>query len=208
MTLRRSTCVDVALLQCQPPLTGVALCGMQRRFVLGTLQSCGVHTGHLMHMLDGHVPVSHIVLNQATGSRTILHYRQLAELTAEQFMARLTGDGATAAATAVQEWRWIHFEGRALEETVTMLAQVAAARGGEPCWKRAETDGPLISVEVEKNLSGILRLLQWVDVAFVSREYSLAQGWTTPLEALQNAARHARVGYVVRVACRQQVLTV
>jgi ketohexokinase len=101
---------------------------------------------------DASPPSSCIVVSAATGSRTIVHHRDLPELTAEDFAAAdLSGP------------EWVHFEGRNVAETQRMLERVRRERPGLPC-----------SLEVEKPRPGIEDLVGLADVVLFSRHYALA----------------------------------
>jgi ketohexokinase len=97
-------------------------------------------------------PVSHIVASRATGSRTIVHYRDLPELGVEDFRK-----------ISLQGIDWVHFEGRNTAALATMLEQAHA-------W------GTRCSLEVEKPRDGIEALLGVPDVILCSRAYALARG--------------------------------
>lgn len=83
-------------------------------------------------------PTSYITLSEATGSRTIVHHRDLAELGAGDF-ARVSLDGCA----------WVHFEGRNPEATAEMIARVHRVRPELP-----------VSIEIEKPRFGIEALFR------------------------------------------------
>jgi len=103
-------------------------------------------------------PTSYIVVSAATGSRTIVHYRDLPELTSTDF-----------AAVDLAGVDWVHFEGRNVPETRRMLERVRRDRPGLPC-----------SLEVEKPRPEIEGLLGLVDVVLFSRHYARARGHGEP----------------------------
>lgn len=96
----------------------------------------------------GRPPTSSIML--APASRTIVHYRDLPELTAAQF-ARID----------LAPFGWVHFEGRNVPELRCMLAQA-----------RAQQPQAVISLEVEKPRDGIEQLFGLADVLIFSRGYA------------------------------------
>ncbi|MEW8046344.1 MAG: PfkB family carbohydrate kinase, partial [Candidatus Thiodiazotropha sp.] len=55
------------------------------RFIMRDLQQCGVDTEWATIQPGGVTPTSHIIASQATGSRTIIHYRDLPEYRIEAF---------------------------------------------------------------------------------------------------------------------------
>jgi ketohexokinase len=122
-------------------------------FIRADLVGRGIDLHHGILVSGGVTPTSYIALSRATGSRTIVHYRDLPELTAADFAEVPLGD-----------LDWIHFEGRNPAETVVMLA-------------RARRDAPRagLSVELEKDRPGIDALLEGPDLLLVSRAFVLAR---------------------------------
>ena len=122
--------------------------------ILEDLARYAVDPGPCTRCPGGRTPVSHVWLSRATGSRTIVHFRDLPELRAEDFaridLARLD---------------WVHFEGREPRETAVMLKWVAQQRPGLRC-----------SLEVEKPRDGIEALFDGPRVLLLSRAYARAQG--------------------------------
>lgn len=114
-------------------------------------------------------PTSCITVSRATGSRTIVHHRDLRELTFDDF-----------AALPLEGLGWVHFEGRNVRETRRMLARVRRERPGLPC-----------SVEVEKPREGIEDLFGLADLLLFSRPFAHARGHGGPgalLEAVRARA--------------------
>jgi len=120
---------------------------------------------------DGATPTSYISLSRATGSRTIVHYRDLPEFTASDF-----------ARVDLANLDWVHFEGRSPADTEAMIAQVAATRPGLP-----------ISVEIEKPRPEIERLFRLpndrLTLIIVSRAFAEQQGAREPEAFLHAFAR-------------------
>jgi ketohexokinase len=100
-------------------------------------------------------PVSCILHNQASGSRTIVHYRDLDEYPVSTFKN-----------IPLSEYDWFHFEGRNLEQLPTMLAHLLQVRIDQP-----------ISIEIEKPRDGIEKILAYADVLLFSRAYAAARGY-------------------------------
>lgn len=122
--------------------------------IVATLADSGVGTDACLRM-PGRTPTSYIASSLATGSRTIVHHRDLPELSARHFDS-----------LPLERFDWIHFEGRNIEETARMMA---AAR-------RRITDQP-ISLEVEKERPGIETLMGLADVLVFSRHFATARGF-------------------------------
>lgn len=115
----------------------------------------------------GKVPTSYIVLNRRNGSRTIVHYRDLPEFSHEDF-ARI----------ALENYQWLHFEGRNVAETRRMLTR---ARDSAPAVPR--------SVEIEKPRPNIEHLFKHADILLISRHYATARGYTDPQDFLRSISR-------------------
>ena len=114
----------------------------------------GIDCTHAVRCPGGTTPSSCITLSQATGSRTIVHYRDLPDLSAAAF-ARIP----------LGRFDWVHFEGRNPGETCRML---------ERC--RREVPKLPISLELEKPRPGIAALLRGPDLLLIARAFALADG--------------------------------
>lgn len=135
------------------------------RRIRADLEYHGIDTRHCRCLESGKVPTSYITLNTRNGSRTIIHYRDLPEFSAEDFR-RIELAGID----------WLHFEGRNVTETAAMLAH---ARATAPHIPR--------SLEVEKPRPGIETLFGLADVLLFSPVYARSRA-NTP-ETLLRAVR-------------------
>ncbi len=113
-----------------------------------------VDTSRLVRLADGRTPLSYILLNTASGSRTIVHHRELSELRLAHF-----------AALPLANYAWVHFEGRNVAETGRMLAHL-----------RGSGYAGRVSVEIEKNRLGIESLMGQADLLMFSRDWAEAHG--------------------------------
>jgi ketohexokinase len=120
--------------------------------IAADLDRRGIDRRHAVQMTGGATPTSYITVSRATGSRTIVHHRDLPELTAADF-DRVSLDGCA----------WVHFEGRNPAETARMIARVRRERPGLP-----------VSVEIEKPRHGIGALFAGADVLIFARAYARA----------------------------------
>ena len=139
--------------------------------LLAALAAAGVQAGHCPR-LPGHTPTSCILLNAASGSRTIVHHRDLAELDPGHFRA-----------LPLATFDWFHFEGRNVAATAEMLAHVRDLRVDQP-----------VSLELEKPRAGLDALLPLADVVIAARAWAEASGHGDApacLRALRRAAPHA-----------------
>ncbi len=122
----------------------------------------GVDTGHCRYVEQGSVPISSILVNAGSGSRTIIHYRDMPEYAQYDF-----------ASVDLAPFDWLHFEGRNVVETRLMLERV-----------RELYPAMQVSVEIEKPRDGIDSLFAYADVLLFSRVYARALGYRDPLSLL------------------------
>jgi len=148
-------------------------------FIRQDLTARGIDLSAAKTIPGGATPTSYITLSRATGSRTIVHHRDLPELSATDF--------AQADLGALE---WVHFEGRNPNETAQMIARVAAERPGLP-----------ISVEIEKPRPGIEALFQLPQsassVIIIARAFAEQQGAQDPETFLQRFAKHAHASLLL-----------
>ncbi len=124
-----------------------------------------VHSG-------GVTPTSYILSSEASGSRTIVHYRDLPEFEYEDFRN-----------IDLRGFDWFHFEGRNPAATERMLAHVRQVRPEVPR-----------SLELEKPRSGLEGCLADSNVVMISRAYALSLGCPSPqslFERLRPLAKRA-----------------
>jgi ketohexokinase len=110
--------------------------------------------------LPGRPPTSSI--QSTASSRTIVHFRDLPEMHAQQF-----------ALIELAPFEWIHFEGRNVPELKKMLARVRELRPQVP-----------VSLELEKPREGIESVLDTPDLLICSRAYAEHRGEANPQEFL------------------------
>jgi ketohexokinase len=122
----------------------------------------GVDTGCCRYVEQGSVPVSSILVNAGSGSRTIIHYRDMPEYGADNFES-----------VDLAVFDWLHFEGRNVVETRLMLERV-----------RKLYPAMQVSIEIEKPREGIDSLFAHADVLLFSRVYAKALGYRDPLSLL------------------------
>jgi ketohexokinase len=122
-----------------------------------------INLDHVHTVANGKVPTSYIVLSRESGSRTIVHYRDLPEYPAEAF-----------AAIDLSNFDWLHFEGRNVIELKKMITQAKAVAPQLP-----------LSLEIEKERADIDELLPLVDLQLYSRDYAERHGATSGEEFLR-----------------------
>ncbi len=132
--------------------------------IIDDLTGFGIDLGPVKRTPHGKVPTSYITLNQANGSRTIVHYRDLPEYGYEDFQnIDLTG------------YDWLHFEGRNIDDTARMLEHAQASQPHTPR-----------SLEIEKARPDIERLFPAATLLLFSRHYAQARGSDDPARFLHD----------------------
>jgi len=136
------------------------------RWLLGDMGGRGINVDAAVVVPDGKCPVSYIAISRTSATRTIVHYRDLAEFSYDHFCL-----------IDLSPMQWIHFEGRNVTETAKML-------------RRAKTVCPEIpiSVEIEKPRPDIESLYADTDLLIFSRAFAEAKGYSTA-NAMFNAVR-------------------
>jgi len=148
----------------QCDFSGVISDDYNSQIITADLNKFRINSRYCQQQKNGKTPTSYITLNQLNGSRSIIHYRDLAELSFSSFTA-----------ISLQEVDWLHFEGRNIENTVKMLRH---AINETPHLKR--------SIEIEKPRTGIEQLFPFADVLIFSKHYLLELGHQDPAAFLSN----------------------
>jgi len=147
-------------------LAGVLAGDMNGRRIASELELRGVDLRHARRVEHGAAPTSYILLNQHNGSRSIVHYRDLAEFSIGDFMDI---DG-------IESCDWLHFEARNCDDLAVMLAYA----------RSIVTDQP-ISLEVEKEREGLDALWDYPDIIIFSRAFARGRGFEQPTAFLHEA---------------------
>ncbi|OWZ11470.1 hypothetical protein PHMEG_00015507 [Phytophthora megakarya] len=116
----------------------------------------------LASVKEGSMPISHILSSRETGSRTIVHSRNLAELSYKAFVKQLA-QYHEATQNDTNKPVWVHFEGRNVVATEQMMLHV-----------RTKMTTAKISVEIEALRNGwdsVVKLIAQADYVFLSKEY-------------------------------------
>jgi len=153
--------------------------------ILADLERYAIDTRLAFRHPGRSTPTSYIALSRANGTRTIVHHRDLPELSAAELGAGLAAHWDWLGAGC----RWVHFEGRNTEETVAMLRLVRERLPGVP-----------ISLELEKLRPGCEQLLQGPDLILFSRSFAQATGASDPVTFLtdwapRSTARHCTLAW-------------
>ncbi|WEW54750.1 ketohexokinase [Emydomyces testavorans] len=110
---------------------------------------------------------SYIIKSQSTGTRTIVNYNQLPEMTTDEFIEK--ADNLPAGP------KWFHFEGRIPDVTLKCIQYI-----------RQNSPADKVSVEIEKpGRTGLQELAAEADVVFYSKSWAQANGHRSPQDLLQ-----------------------
>jgi ketohexokinase len=137
------------------------------RFIRDDLESHGVDTAASRFAGSGSVPVSCILLNAGTGSRTIIHYRDLPEYSFADFSS-----------LELKSFEWLHFEGRNVEALRAMMH-----------WSGERYPFIPRSLEIEKPRPGIEELFGLAQVLLFSRDYAVSRDHAHPGGLLREVHR-------------------
>lgn len=130
------------------------------RWIRQQLADLKINTDLCQAFTDGATPVSSIWLNEQNGSRTIVHYRDLPELQLPQLQQ-----------LNPEDYHWIHFEGRNIQTLTKFLPTL-------------QHSGVSVSLEIEKQRTGIEQLIPFVDTVIISSHY-LRQRKLSAIEVIE-----------------------
>ncbi|XP_025310180.1 ketohexokinase isoform X3 [Canis lupus familiaris] len=148
-------------------------------FVLDDFRRYSVDLHYTVFQTTGSVPISTVIINEASGSRTILHaYRNLPDVSATDF------DNVD-----LTRFKWIHIEGRNASEQVKMLQRIERHNATQPPGQKIQ-----VSVEVEKPREELFQLFGYGDVVFVSKDVARHLGYRSAVEALRGLYGRVRKG--------------
>jgi ketohexokinase len=146
---------------------GMLVDTVEGRFIRDDLENHGINTAASRFASSGSVPVSSILLNAVTGSRTIIHYRDLPEYSFTDFSS-----------LELKAFDWLHFEGRNVKSLQAMLQ-----------WSRERYPSIPRSLEIEKPRPGIEDLFGLVQVLLFSQAYAVSRGYSDPADLLKSVQR-------------------
>ncbi|WP_240905966.1 PfkB family carbohydrate kinase [Thiorhodococcus mannitoliphagus] len=143
--------------------------------VLLDLEHHGIDATAAVTVPGAMTPTSYVTLSRVSGSRTIVHHRDLPELDAAGFEA-----------LSLKGVQWVHFEGRNPAETASMIQSA-----------RRRAPQAVISLELEKPRPGIEALLAGPHLIIAGRAYAQARGFEDPGAFLRDLERQTTAGLCV-----------
>ncbi|CAN8141363.1 ketohexokinase [uncultured Thiomicrorhabdus sp.] len=135
--------------------------------LISGMQERGIDCTYIQKFIQGSTPNSIVTLNAHNGSRTIVHYRDLPEVNFDYF-----------AKIEIENYDWLHFEGRNVENLAGMLNISKTFLDNQP-----------ISLEVEKPRDGIETLFSQANLLIFSHHYATAKGYQDGQALLQEIAK-------------------
>lgn len=157
-----NTLVVLAQLGHKSSWAGVLIDEPDSQTIIDNLQHHNIDIQHCQRLQQGKMPTSYITLNQQNGSRTIVHYRDCPEYSVDYFKnIDLSG------------FDWVHFEGRAIDDTKMMLQHVKQHFPNLPC-----------SLEVEKARPEIESLFELPNYLFFSKHYAVEKEFESACDLL------------------------
>ncbi|XP_048209227.1 ketohexokinase isoform X3 [Perognathus longimembris pacificus] len=148
-------------------------------FVLADFRRYAVDLRHAVYQASGSIPTSTVIINEASGSRTILHaYRNLPDVSAKDFEK-----------VDLTRFKWIHIEGRNASEQVKMLQRIEQHNARQPPPQQIR-----VSVEIEKPREELFQLFGYGEVVFVSKDIAKHLGYKSAAEALRGLYSRVKKG--------------
>ncbi|EHB14503.1 Ketohexokinase [Heterocephalus glaber] len=174
-----NSCTVLSLLGAPCAFMGSLAPGHVADFVLDDLHRYSVDLRYLVFQTTGSIPVSTVIISEATGSRTIIHaYRNLPDVSAKDFEK-----------VDLTRFKWIHIEGRNASEQVKMLQRIEQHNAKLPLEQQIR-----VSVEIEKPREELFQLLGYGEVVFVSKDVAKHLGFQSAAEALRGLYARVRKG--------------
>jgi len=135
---------------------GVSVKESDAEAIFSELKHYGIATQYCKQMELGMVPTSCVIVSRENASRTIVHYRDLPEYGFEAFCG-----------IPLQDFDWLHFEGRNIPETLLMMRRV-----------REQLPVLPVSLEVEKPRKNMELLFPYADLILFSTAVARHHGFT------------------------------
>ncbi|XP_003497088.1 ketohexokinase isoform X2 [Cricetulus griseus] len=174
-----NSCTVLSLLGARCAFMGSLAPGHVADFVLDDLRRHSVDLQYAVLQTEGSIPTSTVIINEASGSRTILHaYRNLPDVSAKDFEK-----------VDLTRFKWIHIEGRNASEQVKMLQRIEQFNSKQPLPQRVR-----VSVEIEKPREELFQLFGYGEVVFVSKDVAKHLGFQSAAEALRGLYGRVKKG--------------
>ncbi|XP_069829390.1 ketohexokinase isoform X5 [Dendropsophus ebraccatus] len=164
-----NSCTVLSLLGARSAFMGSLAPGYIADFTMDSLTRYGIDVEHVVSHPGSSFPASIVISNISSGTRTILHMnRNLPDVTADDFKR-----------VDLTQYKWIHWEGRNVDEQIKMIQRVNEYNKDCPTDQRIT-----ISVEIEKERDDLYQLFQYGEVVFVSKDVARHFGFSSSAEAV------------------------
>ncbi|XP_060926357.1 ketohexokinase isoform X2 [Limanda limanda] len=193
--------IDVSLVparaQCDLPAS-VVICSLgtgsrtilhMNSFIMADFTLRAVDVSAVIWQVKGQTPCACCVVCPSTGSRTVvLSDMNLPDVTAADF-----------AKVDLDQFQWIHLEGRNADEQVKMIERVAKHNSTLPQQQRIT-----VSVEIEKTREPLYQLFPLGDVVFVSKDVARHFGFESAEAAVRGFYSRVKPGAVLVCAWAEE----
>uniref|UniRef100_A0A8D2D750 Ketohexokinase n=1 Tax=Sciurus vulgaris TaxID=55149 RepID=A0A8D2D750_SCIVU len=174
-----NSCTVLSLLGAPCAFMGSLASGPVADFVLDDLRRYSVDLRYTVSQTMGSIPISTVIINETSGSRTILHaYRNLPDVSAKDFEK-----------VDLTRFKWIHIEGRNVSEQVKMLQRIEQHNARQPSEQKIR-----VSVEIEKPREELFQLFGYGEMVFVSKDVAKHLGFQSAVEALRGLYGRVKKG--------------
>ncbi|KAK2580541.1 hypothetical protein KPH14_007675 [Odynerus spinipes] len=189
-----NTCTVLSLLGSSCEFLGVFSAEEHANFLRSDMKKYNIDFSHCPEVKGIGCPMSTVILSLSSGSRTILHHNpNLPELTLQDFMQ-----------LKLQNYSWIHFEGRNITEVLSMMQHVESYNTSIRLLEKQNAENNsvrnmniTVSVELENPKSELLDLLPYADIAFISKDFAQSRGYDNMSETLKNISAEAKSGAII-----------
>ncbi|XP_053290302.1 ketohexokinase isoform X2 [Pleuronectes platessa] len=177
-----NTCTVLSLLGASCSFLGSVAAGGVANFILEDFQNLHIDVSLVPEHAQCVLPASVVISSLGTGSRTILHMnRNLPDVTAADFSK-----------VDLDQFQWIHWEGRNADEQVKMMKRVEKHNSTLPQHQRIT-----VSVEIEKTREPLYQLFPLGDVVFVSKDVAHHFGFKSAEAAVRGFYSRVKPGAVL-----------
>ncbi|XP_069371285.1 ketohexokinase isoform X4 [Paralichthys olivaceus] len=177
-----NSCTVLSSLGASCSFMGSLSAGPVADFIVADFTHRAIDVSAVIWQVKGQTPCACCVVCPSTGSRTVvLSDMNLPDVTAADFSK-----------VELDQFKWIHWEGRNAEEQVKMIERVAKYNSTLPQHQRIT-----VSVEIEKTREPLYQLFPLGDVVFVSKDVARHFGFESAEAAVRGFYSRVKAGAVL-----------